>query len=375
MRKNLLRVAAIVAVVLGLVVLVLEIGLRFMPGKVDELRPELAKIIDEAPMEANPYLAYAGKPNFTSAPDAEIQKSHNSWGFRGPSIAPDKPEGVYRIVCLGGSSTYGHTPTSDEKTWPGRLEYYLNREPVRAQCGQEVQVLNAGLSGYSTFESTVNLAFRMVEWEPDLVIVYHTINDMRCALYLHGGPVAMDNRHWRAVWPRVVEAPAEKLLENSMTYLVLRKLFTNYTDGVDALNTWAIVGYDPKAKDLYERGQPAELGFENFERNLRTIQAIAKEFGARVIFATQACDERDIKARSGPNQVAGMARMTEIIARVAGERDVILVDAKKELEEQARSAGIDRYFTAEVHLTDEGADYLAQIFARAIAAGGHGLLD
>src|SRR5690606_16916383 len=127
----------------------------------------------------HPYLAYSLTPGYRSWKNAPSQASHNSLGFRGPETTWEKPEGVYRIACLGGSSTYGHTPTSDATTWPARLGVHLSqRYPER-----RIEVINAGTSGYSTFESIVNLAFRVSQLEPDLVIVYHSINDMRCLLY------------------------------------------------------------------------------------------------------------------------------------------------------------------------------------------------
>src|SRR5690606_1422490 len=105
---------------------------------------------------------------------------------------------------------------SDATTWPARLGVHLSqRYPER-----RIEVINAGTSGYSTFESIVNLAFRVSQLEPDLVIVYHSINDMRCLLYPNPQP---DNTHWRAVWTKSRESPIERWLANSMTYLIARR--------------------------------------------------------------------------------------------------------------------------------------------------------
>ncbi len=370
------KVARIALASLVLLVVTLEVGVHAVelasPGKLGKLRPELGEILANAKMEAHPYLAYSAKPGFRTREGANSQVSHNKWGFRGPSIPLEKGPDGYRIVCLGGSSTYGHGPSSDAKTWPARLQQLLNA--MAAEHGKKVDVINGGLSGWSTFESTINLAFRMVEWEPDIVIVYHSINDMRCALYNRGEPL-MDNRHWRDILPRVVEAPGERLLEHSMTYLVLRKIFTRYADNVDALNTMAIVDGYQDGTDWYGRANMPERGFKNFERNLRTIHAIATEHGARVIFASQANDEADMDSGSRDIQLQGMRRMETILRKVAAEKGAVFVDAKAQLEAKAAELGIDKVFTKEVHLTDLGADKLAQIFARAIILGGHGFLD
>lgn len=370
----------------ALLLVVLELGLRGVglvkPDVLGQLRPDLQALLDQSPMQGHPYLGYAARPNYASPEGRVPQKSHNEWGFRGPSVTLEKPEGVYRVVCLGGSSTYGHGPSSDATTWPARLQHYLN-DPNIAEHGLQVEVLNGGLSGYTTFASSINLAHRMVQFEPDLVIVYHTINDMRAALYDPPRPPeerqypepTIDNRHWRAVWPVVVEAPGESLLEHSMTYLVLRSVFSDYASKVDSLNTFAMVDYDPDDKDLYRRGDIPETGFTSFELNLRSIQAIAAAHGARTILASQGNDDRDIMAGSAKAQLESMARMTDIVRRVAQETDAVFVDAKTQLEAKAVELGIDEIFTGEVHLTDLGAEHLALIFAKAILLDGHGFFE
>lgn len=363
------RIIAIALIILVVTALTLEIGIRIagsLPEGArskfearsltpDSLRPALEAILEEAVLVGHPFLGYSLRPGYSA--EEPQQRSINSFGFRGPEVTKAKPEGVYRIVCLGGSSTYGHTPSSDATTWPARLQYWLNHPEVGVD--RPVEVLNAGCSGWSTFESATNLATRMIEFEPDLVIVYHTINDARCALWLRGGEIKSDNSHWRAIWPRWVEAPGERLLENSMSYLVLRNVLTSYAEDVDTLNNYAIVGYDPADKDPFEPGEPDEQGFENFRRNLVNIEAIARAHGADVMFVTQACDDRDLGAPSAPAQIAAMARMTEILGEVAQERDVHLVDAKTDMERKGAEEGWDKYFTQEVHLTDDGCNLLA----------------
>jgi len=362
------------------VVLVLEVGLRLtgylpagarrrlaeVPLTPETLRPVLPEFTYEI---GHPYLTYCLKHGFSGVMgEHHAPLNVNEWGFRGPAMSLEKPEGVYRIACLGGSSTMGHTESGDEATWPARLQSWLN-DPA-AGSTKRVEVLNGGNSGYSTFESLVNLAFRVVDFQPDLVIVYHTINDMRCALYTRGGPIRMDNRHWRDLYPRLVEGPGEKLLERSLTYSVLRSLLTGYVDRFESLNSMGIVNYDAKARDMYAVERPDERGFESFRRNLTSIQAIAKAHGAQVLLVTQGCDERDIKAKSRDMQIAGMRRMSGILEEVAREQGLLFTDAKTEMEAKAAAEGWDKYFTGEVHLTDAGADLLARIVAREIIEAG-----
>ena len=68
-----------------------------------DLRP-IAAELKNARVQPHPYLAYANKPNFhkPAYENDPHEIRHNSLGYRGPEITIDKPEGAYRIVCLGG---------------------------------------------------------------------------------------------------------------------------------------------------------------------------------------------------------------------------------------------------------------------------------
>ena len=63
-----------------------------------------------------------------------------------------KPPTAYRIVCLGGSTTYGDGVEDWHFTYPALLQ-----DSLRARGIGDVEVVNAGVSGYSSYESVVNL--------------------------------------------------------------------------------------------------------------------------------------------------------------------------------------------------------------------------
>ena len=107
---RLARGALISLVVLVALALVGELILRATHGR-DELDPYTAGLA-QLRIEPHPYLAYANKASYAKEPDEENprQVSHNSLGFRGPETTWEKPAGRFRILCLGGSSTYGFGP-------------------------------------------------------------------------------------------------------------------------------------------------------------------------------------------------------------------------------------------------------------------------
>ncbi len=97
---------------------------------------------------------------------------HNSAGFRGRHYTPTKPDSVWRIVALGDSVTYGLGVEASE-SFPGVLETKLNETP-----GESVEVLNFGVPGYNTFQSCTLLETRAIRYEPDLVVLTFTPDDV-----------------------------------------------------------------------------------------------------------------------------------------------------------------------------------------------------
>ena len=330
--------------------------LKWTRGELDPYTRELGN----ARITAHPYLAYANKRSYEKEQTAKSpqQVSHNSWGFRGPEFTWEKPAGVFRVLCLGGSSTYGFGPSSDATTWPVRLEDHL----AAALPGREIEVINGGCQGYSTFESLINLELRGIDLQPDLVVVYHSINDMRCALYPN---VQRDNTHWRAVWPVEWPSATQAVLERSFLFLAWRRYATDWWETRQNMGAYVINDFG-KYKDDYAQPDEGDLGFRNIHRNFINLVEVARRHGAATLLVQQGLEVNGelYAAASRDLQLAGMGRLVEIINAVGRETGSPVLDAKSVLE--AAQAGGASVFTSDVHLTDEGADLLARTLAAGI---------
>lgn len=320
----------------------------------------------QAHVEPHPYLAYALKPDWATPTGSKFQAAHNQLGFRGEDFEPEKDEDVFRVLCLGSGSTYGIGASSDAATWPARLEYYLHAE----EKGRKFEVVNMGVEGYSTFENLIDLATRGIDLEPDLVIVYQSLTDLRCALY--PAPVS-DNTHWRSPWTTTTSKGLEATLESIYLYRLARRTVTDGSSGSSSFEGQLIVDYEPGQDKFIDA--PASTGFDNFERNLTSIVALSRSVGARVLLSSQGLDRIDlINAPSRARQLASFERMRAILERVARRQKVEFVDAGKTLELAARrqweTDGKENVFTWEDRLQDSGADLLASTFAQAIFRGG-----
>ena len=95
----------------------------------------------------------------------------NSLGFRDEERTLPKPPGVFRILCIGGSTTQeGDTNAS---TYPALLEARLRA----AFPGHEIEVVNAGIPGIATPGHLLRFP-DYIALEPDLVIMHLGVNDV-----------------------------------------------------------------------------------------------------------------------------------------------------------------------------------------------------
>jgi hypothetical protein len=94
-----------------------------------------------------------------------------------------------RIYCAGDSTTYGTDTDNNQETWPHLLQEYLN-----SRQDDPVQVINAGVGGFNTFQCYVRLSAYIDYLRPDIVIVYLTKNDLTPFYNSHpfGGSVLPD---------------------------------------------------------------------------------------------------------------------------------------------------------------------------------------
>lgn len=95
----------------------------------------------------------------------------NSRGFRNrDEYEYAKPPGTLRILSLGDSHTQGYE-VRQEATFSGVLERFLRHRGIRAE------VLNTGVSGFSTAEALVFLENEGHRYEPDAVALGFYAND------------------------------------------------------------------------------------------------------------------------------------------------------------------------------------------------------
>ncbi len=133
-----------------------------------------------------PFIRY--KPNLRGAHSGmDVEFNTNNVGFRGQDVVLPKPEGLFRIVCIGGSTT--EEGGSDDTTYPALLEKRLRD----ALPSHTFEVVNCGVSGMDTRLHVLRIG-DYLRLDPDLIILYEGVNDVARAL--------PDSWYERASWWR-----------------------------------------------------------------------------------------------------------------------------------------------------------------------------
>jgi len=312
------------------------------------------------------YIGYIPTPNWT-----KNENYHNSLGFRGEEIPIPKPDGEYRIVCMGGSTTYTARVQDPKLSYPAQLEAYLRQE------GYNARVINCGAEGWTSYETLANLEFRLLELDPDLIVVYHGFNDLYMRLVWP--PEAYDGDNSGAFAPAVSEIFMPPIVEYS-TLIRAVLIRTGWSDPHTALHR-AHHSYSPTfygfeyrdqlldgtypsgifqevpAREMVETNRPV-----HFRRNLLNIAHLAKANGIGVVFASFAvCPQPpEPPILSNEETAFGFDEHNAIVRQVSKETASHYYDFAAEFPSTAM------YFRDECHLNAQGAALKGRLFGQYI---------
>lgn len=363
-RRRWVTTGALVVFGLVLGLLTLEIGVRAWFTWRGSEQARIRYLYDRDTIAAKttqliglPYLNYGLNPAWDDI---------NQRGIRGDLVDVPKPDGVYRIVALGGSTTFGHALAVDE-TWPAQLERIL-----RDEYGP-VEVVNLGSPGYYSLDSVVNLATRGLAHEPDMVIVYHGVNDaiirmfQDTACYQGDTPLfgfGMD----RGIWQYALDD-----LPPSALYRLLAQALGAMDSPATVNHRMAHTGLcPPEPSGITPVDNLAQHPPIHFARNLRSIAGLAQSAGATMLFSTFAWDVAAAESALADNpdlhqtqaMLTGIADQNAMLRQIAAEQGTLLVDLAAEMAD-----GV--YFQGDqVHQTVAGAARQAEVYAAFIGAQG-----
>lgn len=313
----------------------------------------------------HPYLRYYPTPNYRQA-----KNRHNSLGYRGDEIEIPKPEGQFRIVCIGGSTTYATDLDDYKMAYPSLLENNL------IEAGYEnIKVINAGVGGWTSWESMINFELRILDLDPDVIIINHAINDI----------------HARLVWPPEAYKGDNSALNPATGYIIMPSIFeysslirifmikTGLTTSHAALEKYgkpsdkskntAYISEFKKQKrtntyptSIFQEISAMKMLETNkpifFKRNIRNIVLIAKTEGIKTVLVSFAYSPLfDDSMVSSDEYNYAYNEMNAVLKDIANELNVSFFDLKKEFPEDKM------YYKDGRHVTIEGAQLKVKLFA------------
>jgi lysophospholipase L1-like esterase len=340
--------ASAIVIGVGLALLLCEVGGRiwlfgFAPTS------QLAQYAPLAEVPAR-YRRYKGHP-YTAYCLNEAYRSkdglnrHNALGYRGKEIERAKPPGTYRILVLGGSTTYETGVPDYTKSSTDQMELLLRERFSEPR----IEVVNAGCGGWNSWESLIDLEFRGLSLDPDLVVVYCGTNDVHPRL-VPPADYRRDNSGFRRSW-----RPDTGLLQHS---LILRR--------IGILLGWASKN---SVGGLTEVDYPAQDEAANlaanpplyFADNLEDMLAVSRHHGAEVLFATWAwCPSKSDYASRDYYQ-RGFRECNDVVREVARRNGAPLFDFVEVMPTDPDLWSDGR------HVNEKGARVKAELFGEFIA--------
>jgi len=308
----------------------------------------------------------------------------NSLGFRGKEIQKEKAENTFRIVILGGS-----TVLNREVTFEKNAARLLEKQLQSNFPDKKIEVINAGKDGYTSEHSLIQYMFKIKDFDPDLVIMWHGVNDMWASCTTEGltrGKYKTDYSHLLGPTAYIVfnYFHPQPLIQVKLLTLdfLLKALHDNfYSDFTNKLEEYFRV----KRAEDYLKGKNTITvhdfpSISAYERNLLYLIQLTKESNTPLILGNQANmyiknpTVNDIRKIIYPALVCqknnkyynldslryGINQFNILTKKIAEENGVFFVDINSLVPKNFN------YFTDAVHYTEKGDEIISSALFKKI---------
>ncbi len=247
------------------------------------------------------------------------RESFSKAGWRDVERTVEKPANTYRIALIGDSATESlQVPL--EQVWATIAEKQINQDLAAIKAKQpksnppHVEVINFGVSGYSTSQELLLLQKEVVKYKPDLIVVLYSRGDsdessVDPAKYATAEPrpyFYLDQNNQLKLDRTVLLANKQKLQSNPVLeflrahsriygvfdqtnfqlnltdkfYVKLRRIYTQITEKLSGTNTLSA------AEKAEQPHYPKQDSFKVTQALMSQIQNTAKANGSRFLLLT-----------------------------------------------------------------------------------------
>jgi hypothetical protein len=352
-------------VVLCIIIIVISAAETYFRQKYKNYEPARIYTLDNF----HPFLQYQ------MANDRELQINSNN--FRGNEITKNKPPNTYRIFVIGGSTVFNRQ-LPVEKTPTAILENLLSKK----LANKKIEVINAGNDGYTTEHAIIQYLFKIKDFNPDMIIMWHGINDWyySCSPPERAyGSYKSDYSHFYSASGRMVHRyfqPQPVVSINLISLDLFLKfmadnLFSDLTNEIKRINQFPDI-YTRVEKDMqYEMEYPS---IDAYKRNIVSLINSTNADNVKLILGNQPflykenMSEEELRTIWMPaefcpkdNKIPSLASVRKSISefnisteKIANENNIPFIDLEKTLPKESVN------FVDDVHYTEEGSQKIGQ---------------
>ena len=242
----------------------------------------------------------------------------NTLGFRGPEIPSVKPPDTLRIVCMGGSPTFGWG-VEDVGTYPRLLEHALASSKTVAS---HVQVINASVIGYSSLQGVRLFDQAIGVLNADWVIISYLVNDPSRHRFFRSSPdpdkdvTPIPNR----------QVAIENTLHRSRLFIACKAGMTNLAG--------KFINQDPGSENADQPAGVPRVSLDDYKANLESLIRKARSRGSRVLLVKMPVNPRAALRPPLSNvYTKEVQAYQQAMEQVATETSTPLIDAQAKFNE------------------------------------------
>ncbi len=298
-------------------------------------------------------LNYPLSKNFYSSPVLQTNNLGYVNGIDGArDIKIPKPKGLFRINCLGASTTQNYLQFNNEVySYPLELERIL-----KTKYDKNIEVNNCGSGGYTSSDILVRSLLQNFDTDPNVIIFYHAYNDIKSYLtpgylsdYSHSRKNLGENYYKFYLGSFIPNIPL-----NFINYLVNKWFSQNHR--------YSLVENISKGEYDLDKVNNIEEGLKTYERNLQYLITICKSKNIKIIlcsFCFYLYDEVK-KSSTHVNFNEIVKKENTIIKNLAKKNEIDFIDADNQIKKSKEN------FVDTIHFSHKGMNNLAKIITNNI---------
>ncbi len=242
-----------------------------------------------------------------------------------------KPDNTFRIIFMGDSQaiSYRNQSYAPNICYPKFTQKLIRKKEIKGPEGQEIQIIDAAISGYSSWQGLLLLKSDILSLKPDVIVEAFGYHD-----------------HNSAFSPDKDVLTDSKLIHNIRKFAYMSRVFLMIRSISLRSQARAVDMEDGEKQPQCPRVSP-----QQFEENLKQFVSIGKDNSFRVF-----CFNEPVKY---PNDNLSMKPYYEVTEKLGKELNIPVIETNKLFWSMPNSK-MDNLFTDQVHFSPEGHSTVAE---------------